>query len=104
MLPGVHCGRIWSHWQCLQSFSFQSAHGASASSRSGFQVDQTMAKKKNSNDKMSRNDYEKELRDLQVELCTLQEWVKQEGLRVIVIFEGRDAAGKGGLIKAITER
>ena len=63
-----------------------------------------MAKKKNSNDKMSRNDYEKELRDLQVELCTLQEWVKQEGLRVIVIFEGRDAAGKGGLIKAITER
>jgi len=63
-----------------------------------------MAKNKNSNGKMSRKDYEKELRELQVELCTLQEWVKQEGLRVIVIFEGRDAAGKGGLIKAITER
>jgi polyphosphate kinase 2 len=46
----------------------------------------------------------KELRKLQGELCRLQEWVKHKGLRVIVIFEGRDAAGKGGTIKAITER
>jgi polyphosphate kinase 2 len=54
--------------------------------------------------KMKRKDYEKELRELQAELCHLQEWVKKEGLRVIVVFEGRDAAGKGGTIKAITER
>jgi polyphosphate kinase len=54
--------------------------------------------------KMKRKDYEKELRELQVELCRLQDWVKAKGLRVIIIFEGRDAAGKGGTIKAITER
>ena len=48
--------------------------------------------------------YEKELERLQAELCRLQDWVKYKGLRVIVIFEGRDAAGKGGTIKAITER
>jgi polyphosphate kinase len=53
---------------------------------------------------MKRKEYEKELRKLQVELCTLQDWVKHNGLRVVVIFEGRDAAGKGGTIKAITER
>ena len=54
--------------------------------------------------RMKRKAYEKELRKLQVELCRLQDWVKQEGLRVIIVFEGRDAAGKGGTIKAITER
>jgi polyphosphate kinase 2 len=54
--------------------------------------------------KMKRKKFEKELRKLQTELCLLQDWVKQEGLRVIVVFEGRDAAGKGGTIKAITER
>lgn len=48
-------------------------------------------------------DYEKELRRLQVELVKFQEWVKKEGLRVVVIFEGRDGAGKGGSIKRITE-
>ena len=47
--------------------------------------------------------YEKELRRLQIELVKLQEWVKDQGLKVIVIFEGRDAAGKGGVIKRITE-
>jgi polyphosphate kinase len=54
--------------------------------------------------KMKRKEYEKELLKLQTELCHLQEWVKLKGLRVIVVFEGRDAAGKGGTIKAITER
>jgi len=49
-------------------------------------------------------DYDKELRKLQVELCHLQTWVKEKGLRVIVILEGRDGAGKGGTIRAITER
>jgi len=57
-----------------------------------------------SNAKMKRKEYEKELRKLQVELCHLQDWMKAEGGRVIVVFEGRDAAGKGGTIKAITER
>jgi len=53
---------------------------------------------------MKRKQYEKELRGLQTELCRLQEWVVHKGLRAIVLFEGRDAAGKGGTIKAITER
>src|SRR5262249_16404642 len=54
--------------------------------------------------RMKRKEYEKELRKLQTELCKLQEWVVHTGLRVIVVFEGRDAAGKGGTIKAIMER
>jgi polyphosphate kinase 2 len=54
--------------------------------------------------KMKSKKYMKELRKLQGELCHLQEWVKHKGLRVIIVFEGRDAAGKGGTIKAITER
>jgi polyphosphate kinase 2 len=54
--------------------------------------------------RMKRKKYEKELRKLQTELCKLQKWVVHAGLRVIVVFEGRDAAGKGGMIKAITER
>ncbi|HOY58738.1 MAG TPA: polyphosphate kinase 2 [Verrucomicrobiota bacterium] len=53
---------------------------------------------------MKPKKYEKELRQLQAKLCRLQEWVKFKGLRVIIVFEGRDAAGKGGTIKAITER
>ena len=57
-----------------------------------------------SNEPLKRKEYEKELRVLQVELCALQEWVKKHGERVIVVFEGRDAAGKGGVIKAITDR
>ncbi len=56
------------------------------------------------NGKMKRKKYEKELTRLQGKLCVLQDWVKEKGLRVIVVFEGRDAAGKGGTIKAITER
>src|ERR1700680_4284838 len=54
--------------------------------------------------RMKRKAYEKELGKLQVELSDLQEWVKSNKLRVIVLFEGRDAAGKGGTIKALTER
>ena len=53
---------------------------------------------------MKRAKYEKELNKLQVELSHLQRWVKEKGLRVIIIFEGRDGAGKGGTIRAITER
>jgi polyphosphate kinase 2 len=54
--------------------------------------------------KLKGKKYAKELRKLQAELCKLQDWVKYKGLRVIVVFEGRDAAGKGGTIRAITER
>jgi polyphosphate kinase len=63
-----------------------------------------MSKQQSEEPKMKRKTYEKELRKLQTQLCLLQQWVKHAGLRVIVIFEGRDAAGKGGTIKAITER
>jgi polyphosphate kinase 2 len=62
-----------------------------------------MASDKNG-ERLERKAYEKELRKLQVGLCDLQEWVKAKGLRVIIVFEGRDTAGKGGTIKAITER
>ena len=62
-------------------------------------VEQPVEKKK-----LKRKDYEKELRDLQVELCHLQAWVKSTGARIIIVFEGRDAAGKGGTIRAMTER
>jgi polyphosphate kinase len=58
----------------------------------------------NGDKSINRKQYEKELRRLQAELCKLQDWVRYKGLRVIVIFEGRDAAGKGGTIRAITER
>jgi len=53
---------------------------------------------------MKRKAYEKELGKLHVDLAHLQEWVKKTGARIIIVFEGRDAAGKGGTIKAITER
>jgi len=63
-------------------------------------------KKKKNDDpsKLSRKHFEAELRRLQAELCALQAWVKAKGLRVIVVFEGRDGAGKGGAIRALTER
>ena len=57
-----------------------------------------------SDGKLKRKTYDKELRKLHVELVKLQEWVKQEGIKVCILFEGRDGAGKGGTIKAITER
>jgi len=66
-----------------------------------------MASKKNDKGgkpRLKNKEYVNELRRLQAELCRLQDWVKHKGLRVIVIFEGRDGAGKGGTIRAITER
>jgi polyphosphate kinase 2 len=54
--------------------------------------------------KMSRKEFESELEKLQVELVKMQEWVKASGAKICVLFEGRDAAGKGGIIKRITER
>src|SRR6266436_4969576 len=60
--------------------------------------------KKGSRNKLKRKAYEKALAKLQAELVNLQEWVKLKGLKVCIVFEGRDGAGKGGTIKAITER
>jgi polyphosphate kinase 2 len=54
--------------------------------------------------KLKNKKYVKELRKLQAKLCQLQDWVKEKGLRVIIVFEGRDGAGKGGTIRALTER
>jgi len=64
-----------------------------------------MAKKDGDREKrLKRKEYEKEIERLQAEICKLQDWIKYKGLRVIIVFEGRDAAGKGGTIRAITER
>ena len=63
-----------------------------------------MPKQDEAKAKLKRKEYEKELLKLQTELCRLQDWVVEKGLRVIVVFEGRDTAGKGGTIKAIMER
>src|SRR5438477_8765553 len=54
--------------------------------------------------RLKRKEYEKELSRLQADLCNLQDWVKHKGLRASIMFEGRDAAGKGGTIRALTER
>ena len=54
--------------------------------------------------KLKRKEYDNQLRGLQAELCVMQEWLKHERQRIIVVFEGRDGAGKGGTIRAITER
>src|SRR4051812_36667194 len=66
----------------------------------------TNGKKSNGKEggKLKSKDYDKELAKLHVELVNVQEWVKQKGLKVCIVFEGRDGAGKGGTIKAITER
>jgi polyphosphate kinase 2 len=61
-------------------------------------------KKEDKPKKLSRKEYEKELAKLQIELVKLHEWIKTKGLKVVVIFEGRDAAGKGGTIKRITDK
>ena len=53
---------------------------------------------------LTKKQYEAELQKLQVELIKLQAWIKEKGLKVVVLFEGRDAAGKGGTIKRITEK
>lgn len=67
------------------------------------QIHKNVEPEKSDKRKMPRKEYEKELGKLQVELVKLQEWIKHEGLKVVVIFEGRDAAGKGGVIKRISQ-
>src|ERR1700745_989956 len=63
-----------------------------------------MAKATPATQRLSKREYERELERLQTELVRLQEWVVHEGLKVVVIFEGRDTAGKGGTIKRITQK
>ena len=65
---------------------------------------QSKDKKDDKKKGLGRKEYEAEINRLQVQLCKLQDWVKYRGLRIIVVFEGRDAAGKGGTIRALTER
>ncbi|MFH1197044.1 MAG: polyphosphate kinase 2 [bacterium] len=66
-------------------------------------VNESSSTDKSEQKKLTKKFYEDELRRLQIELVKLEEWVKSQGLKVVVIFEGRDAAGKGGVIKRITE-
>ena len=67
-------------------------------------MDTVIEKPAEASDKMSRKAYERELGNLHAELVKMQEWVKASGAKVCVLFEGRDGAGKGGVIKAMTER
>ena len=85
---GVETGTVYSAATIAVA-----ANGASAKSRAG----EPPAK-------MKRKEYEEELEKLQIELVKLQEWVKYSGAKICVLFEGRDAAGKGGIIKCLTER
>src|SRR5207344_1009266 len=62
------------------------------------------SKKSKADGGLSDKQYAKQLKKLHVELVKLQEWVRHEGVKVCIVFEGRDGAGKGGVIKALTER
>jgi polyphosphate kinase len=94
---------------CLQPAGFHNLH---FQSQDIFWNNGTMAKDKKTGGKpsetakrrMSKQQFNRELEKLQIELCRLQSWVKKAGLRVVIVFEGRDAAGKGGVIKRIIER
>jgi polyphosphate kinase 2 len=78
--------------------------GKAAKSGKDKKAGKAKAEKPGKPEKLARKVYEEELRKLQVELCNLQEWVKENGKRVIIILEGRDTAGKSGLIRVIKER
>ncbi len=69
-----------------------------------YQNDGFMSDKSNNKKKFSEEFYLEKMEELQIELVKMQEWIKDKGLRVVVVFEGRDAAGKGGTIKRITEK
>ena len=72
--------------------------------KSAVEVKQSQGEKDEPQAKLSKQDYERELFSLQTELVKLQDWVKKAGARIVIVFEGRDAAGKGGIIKRIAER
>src|SRR3954452_6493859 len=95
--------RIYSSSSCCSPTraAQNCAHAPSSIARSaaaGSRNEDPMAKK------LKEKVYLKELRKLQVQLCAVQEWVKEKKLRVVIVLEGRDGAGKGGTIKAMTER
>jgi polyphosphate kinase 2 len=95
----------WAQAKTTSTLAAQSASGRSASLSNGQWGERPSGGPSGPNcEPLSTKKYEKELKKLQEELCYLQDWVKQKGLRVIVLFEGRDAAGKGGTIRALTER
>ena len=89
--------------QQVKSSSAKEEHPAPKSVAPVHPVNQFGADIKANVDKLPNKIYVKELAKLQIELVKLQEWVKEKGLKVVVLFEGRDAAGKGGTIKRITE-
>ena len=76
---------------------------AAASANGESDVDEAKDKEGKKKSGLSKKVYESELFELQLELVKLQEWIKHKGLKVVVVFEGRDAAGKGGVIKRITQ-
>ena len=86
-----------------ESDALQAPEQTEAQSEVSEQQDESSQSSEKSKKKLSKKFYNKELRRLQVELVKLQEWVKHKKLKVVVIFEGRDAAGKGGVIKRITQ-
>src|SRR6266850_8553114 len=109
-------GTLRVGWEASGSWRAESSHPGSSSKRSAppgaprsassvstaFPENRPMGA--DGNGRLKRKAYEKELSKLHVELVKLQEWVKHEGFKVCIVFEGRDGAGKGGTIKAITER
>jgi polyphosphate kinase 2 len=92
--------RLWKGREAMTSLDEGLSTGARSRGSKGLKSKEASK----DNGRMKRKDYEEELQKLQVELCALQQWVKAAGAKVIIVFEGRDAAGKGGTIKAITER
>ena len=76
----------------------------SEKARSATENNREPAQTQNGKQKLGNKEYEAELFKLQIELVKLQEWVKKSGARIVIVFEGRDAAGKGGIIKRIMER
>src|SRR3954463_187219 len=89
---------------CLRGGLINVKAGAGRAAKLGQLLRVCPMPKSEGREKLKRKVYEQELHKLQVELCHLQEWLKVSGERVVVVLEGRDAAGKGGTIKAITER
>src|SRR3974390_1096189 len=104
--PGVRHGRSRRRAMIEVSKDHTGSKGHARSNGHGASKGRAAPKGRaaSSKNKMTEKEYLKLMEKLQVELCYLQEWVKQTGARVILVFEGRDAAGKGGIIKAITER
>jgi polyphosphate kinase len=90
------------HNKVSEAIATNGGNGDHAQISTAIEVGEEEARSKKG--KLSRKEYEKEMLRLQGEMCVLQDWVKETGKRIIIVFEGRDAAGKGGMIRALTER